>query len=287
MTPFRRLTRFAFSRAKAVGQTRQPMRSFVAPKLPFAAIGAVVFELGYMFGSSKSGHGTIPLGIPLSLVPLNPTQSDDKNESQTTAARSTDDENDPKAAAYASAVQLAKHMTQEEVAISRLLVEVSKSPSNEGRLETKRRVKQLMRLYDAFWALHMVEFSHDTRVMQLLEKNAVELKQQNVTLTNAMIKARKAVSTGDTSDLEDYINKVLESNKKLLPGPPVRRPGSDLENFMKQVPMGSAVLSRLGMLQEIAAMGTEESKFLTEEVMYGLWWVLEKKAKEFDQVARK
>lgn len=41
------------------------------------------------------------------------------------------------------------------------------------------------------------------------------------------------------------------------------------------------------MLQKVSKKNTEECRLLTADIIYGLWWVLERKAKELDRVVEK
>ncbi|KKY37580.1 hypothetical protein UCDDA912_g02470 [Diaporthe ampelina] len=78
---------------------------------------------------------------------------------------------------------------------------------------------------------------------------------------------------------------VIEEN--IRPGRAPTRPVSELEKFMEQVPTGSVVLYRLRMLQKVSKKNTEKCRLLTADIIYGLWWVFERKAKELDRVVEK
>lgn len=222
-------------------------------------------------GPPDFDHRTLPDDNPI-LLPLEPTQ----------AARSIDYGTNPKPAAYGA--QLGKLIEQEAIRVSRLIEEEGKKPSNERRLEIQRRLVRLKSLHDAVWALHMIDISRDPKVWKLLDRDATELNHPGRDSTRTLKKAQETITTGDTTSLEAHIQGVIEQNARLgLP----RRPVSDLERFMGGVPAGSAVLSRLKMLQRVAAEDTEENRLLVQDIMYGLWWVLERKARELDWEARK
>ncbi|KAG6366737.1 hypothetical protein INS49_000917 [Diaporthe citri] len=244
-------------------------------------MGAAMFGMGCMVGPPAFDHRTLPDDNPI-LLPLDPTKGAHTEDNQTEAATSIDYNTNPKPAAYGA--QLVQRIDQEKIGVSRLIAEEWKKPSNEGQLEIQRRLVRLKSLYDAVWALHMIDISHDPKVWKLLDRYAIELNQPGTDTTRTLKKAQEATTVGDTSSLEAHIKEVIEQNARL--GHPTR-PVSELERFMVRDPAGSAVLSRLRMLQRVATEDTEESRFLLQDIMYGLWWVLERKARELDRVVRK
>lgn len=130
----------------------------------------------------------------------------------------------------------------------------------------------------------MIQISDDPKAWMLHDLNATELNQP-ATETMATLKmALEATASGDTRNLEAHIKEFIEEN--LRRGRHPMRPASELERFMVQAPAGSAVLSRLRMLQRVSIENTEESRLLVEDTMYALWWVLEKKVKEFDWIVK-
>lgn len=221
-------------------------------------------------------HRTLPDDNPI-LLPLDHTQGAGRKDNHTGAARSIDYNTTPKPAAYGA--QLVKRIDQEKLEVSRLIAEEWKKPSSEGQLEKQRRLVRLKSLHDAVWALHMIDISQDPKVWKLLDQNAVGLNLPGTDTTRTLQKAKEAITAGDTRRLEAYIKEVIEKHAQL--GHPTR-PVSELEKFMERAPAGSAVLSRLRMLQRVATEDTEESRFLVQDTMYGLWWVLERKAEELD-----
>ncbi|KAK2613961.1 hypothetical protein N8I77_000827 [Diaporthe amygdali] len=236
-----------------------------------------------MMGSSAFGPGVPPTGKTFTLLPPSLTQGAFDKASQTNLSRSIVNKHDQGPDAYVA--QLMKRIIEKEKDIFLLMVRKSKQPFDEGRLEIMHKIRQRIRLYNTVWAIHMVEFADHPRVVELLEKNAHELTQQGADITSTLLKAQEAIAVGDTRPLEQHVNEVIERNNRR--GLCALRPASELEKFMGQIPAGNAVLSRLRMLQGIATQNTEESRLLITDVMYGLWWILERKAKEFDRFARK
>lgn len=219
-----------------------------------------------------------PLFVPLSLDP-----SEQNEDSQTRSSSSIDHEINPKPAAYGA--QLVDRIAQEKAAAHRLKAEEVNKRTNEGSIEIQRRLVRLKSLYDAVWALHMIEMAHDPKVWRLLHQNTSRLNQPGTDTMSTLQKAKEAIDAGDTRSLEAHIKKVIEENNRL--GLVDAREVSELEKFMEQTPTGSVVISRLRELQKVATKNTDESRLLTADIIYGLWWVLERKAKELDRVAKK
>lgn len=232
-------------------------------------------------GPPAFDHRTLSDDNPI-LLPLDPTEGADTENNQTEAARSIDYNTNPKPAVYGD--QLVHRIEQERIEVSRLMAEQRERSSNEGQLEIRRRLVRLRSLYDAVWALHMIDISQDPEVWKLLDRNSSELNQPGPDTTRTLKKAQETIAVGDIRSLETHIMEVIQKNIRL--GYPTR-PASELERFMGRVPAGSAVLSRLRLLQKLAAEDTEESRLLVQDIMYGLWWVLERKARELDAVVRK
>lgn len=261
-------------------------RQFLSQSLPNAGIPLTfVIEVA----ASVPGHRMIPDGnppifVPLSLDPAPPIDPDVNNEdSHTDADRNSDHGADPETAAYGA--QLVKRIAQERIELSRLMAEERNKPSDEGQLEIRRRIIRLKSLYEAVWALYMIGIAHDPKVWRLLAHNRSQLDQPGADTMSTFLKAQEAVVSGDTTSLEAHIKNVTEENARL--GRLTQRPDSELERFMERAPAGSAVLSRLRLLQRIASEDTEESRLFVEGIMYALWWVLERKAEEFDRAASK
>lgn len=228
--------------------------------------------------------GSPPIFVPLSLDPAPPIDQGVNNEdSHTDDDRNSDYGTDPETAAYGA--QLVKRIAQERIEVSRLMAEERDKPTDEGQLEIQRSIIRLKSLYEAAWALYMIGIAHDPKVWRLLTHNKRQLNQPGADTMNTFLKAQEAIVSGDTTSLEAHVKNVIEENARL--GRPTRRPVSELGRFMEQAPAGSAVLSRLRLLQRIASEDTEESRLFVEGIMYGLWWVLERKAEEFDRAASK
>lgn len=225
----------------------------------------------------------LPDGGPPIFIPLSLKLGAYNKNSHTDAVGNGDYETDPKPVVYGA--QLGQRITKEMTRVNRLIAEERNEPSEEGKVEIQRRLLRLKSLYDAVWALHMIGIAHDPKVWRLLNHNACELNLPGTDIMSTLEKAMEASVSGDTENLEEHIKVFIEENLRLGRHP--SRPISELERFMERDPAGSAVLSRLRMLQRVASKNTEESRLLAEDTMYGLWWVLERNAREFDRIVRK
>lgn len=228
-------------------------------------------------GSTAFGHRTLPDKKRDTVVPLSLDANASHKDNLTDAAPILDYETGPEPATYGA--QLANLIVQEGNEVHRLKAEDSKTPSLKGALEIQRRLLRLKSLHDAVWALHMVGIANYPEVWRLLEHNSSELSQAFADIMSTLRKAQEAIISGETKTLKVHIKEFIERNHQLGLSP--TKPPSELEKFIEQVPAGSAVLSRLKILQSIATRNTEESRFLLEDTMYSLWWVLEKKIREF------
>lgn len=225
----------------------------------------------------------LPDGSPPIFIPLSLNSGAYNTNSHTDTVVNGDYETDPKPVVYGA--QLGQRITKEMTRVDHLIAEERNNPSKGGQVEIQRRLLRLKSLYDAVWALHMIGIAHDPKVWRLLNHNAFELNLPGTDTTSTLGKAMEASLSGDTENLEEHIKVLIEENLRL--GRDTSRPISELERFMERVPAGSAVLSRLRMLQRVATKNTEESRLLTEDVMYGLWWVLERNARDFERIVRK
>lgn len=221
---------------------------------------------------------------PPIVVPLSLSSGAYGEDRHTGAVRKGDHETDPTPAAYGA--HLAKRINQDIIEINSLTAKKRERPTNDNEIGIRRtsRLLRLKSIYDAVWALHMIEISDDPKVWRLLDQNATELNQPATNIMDTLKKASEATVAGDTRKLEVHIRECIGEN--LQRGRHPTRPSSELERFMGRVPAGSDVLSRLRMLQRVAMENTEESRLLVEDTMYGLWWVLESKAREFDTVIK-
>lgn len=228
-------------------------------------------------GSAAFGHKTLTDKKRDTVVPLSLNANARHKDNPTDATAMIDYETGTEPATYGA--QLASLIVQEGNEVRHLRAEDSENPSVRGALEIQRRLLRLKSLHDAVWALHMVGIANCPEVWRLLEHHSSELSQPFADIMSTFRKAQEAIISGETNTLKVHIKEFIQRNRQLGLSPTT--PPSELEKFMGQMPVGSAVLSRLKTLQSIATRNTEESRFLLEDTMYSLWWVLEKKIRDF------
>jgi hypothetical protein len=81
-------------------------------------------------------------------------------------------------------------------------------------------------------------------VKELIEKNADSLKQGNI--KELFEKAKSSVESGNAEDLEKYVNQAKDKAQKSFGG------GGGLDQYLKMVPGGDQIISKLGQLTDVA-----------------------------------
>ncbi|KAI0532918.1 hypothetical protein GGR58DRAFT_506913 [Xylaria digitata] len=105
------------------------------------------------------------------------------------------------------------------------------------------------------------------KVRELVEKNASVLKQGNA--KEVFEQAKKAVESGETGALEDYVNKAKSKSEQAASN-------LGIDQYFKMIPSGSEVLEKLNQLREVAEEHTNEGEKLLKETTDELKQVLEK-----------
>lgn len=162
---------------------------------------------------------------------------------------------------------------------------LSASNLEKARRLVEDKVQEVQKLGDEAWKKGLEEakpyLDKNPQVRDIVEKNANALKQNPKELFE---KAKNAVSSGKTGDLEGYVNKAVEKSKSKgsqLTG------GTGLEQYIGQIPSGSDVLSKLQQLKEVAEKHTDESEKLVKETMEELKKVLENKSEKAQGILKK
>lgn len=156
---------------------------------------------------------------------------------------------------------------------------------DKARKLVEDKVQELQKLGDEAWKKGLEEakpyLDKNPQVREIVEKNANALKQNPKELFE---KAKNAVESGKTGDLEGYVNKAIEKSKSKgsqLTG------GTGLEQYIGQIPNGSEVLSKLQQLKDVAEKHTSESEALVKETMEELKKVLENKSEKAQGILKK
>lgn len=158
---------------------------------------------------------------------------------------------------------------------------------NKARKLIQDKTEQVRKLGDEAWKKGLEEakpyLDKSPAVKKLVEENADALKQGNA--KELFDRARKAVESGQTGDLESYVKKIADKAKSkakdsnLMPG--------GLEQYFDQIPSGGEILSKLQQLKEVGEKHTDESEKLVRETVEELKKVLESKSEHAKKILDK
>ncbi|PSR74677.1 hypothetical protein BD289DRAFT_448458 [Coniella lustricola] len=150
----------------------------------------------------------------------------------------------------------------------------------------QEKTEQVKKLGDEAWKKGLEEaqplLEKNPKVKELIEKNADALKQGNA--KELFDRARKAISSGQTGDLESYVTSAVDKAKSKGSQVAKAAGGSGLEQYLDQLPNGSEILPKLQQLKEVAEKHTDESEKLVKETLQELKKVLEAKSEEAKKI---
>jgi len=143
------------------------------------------------------------------------------------------------------------------------------------------KVEVVKKMADEAWKNGMEQakpyLEKNPEVKKLVEENADALKQGNVQELFERIK--KAVESGNTEDIQNYIQSVTDKAKKSGMG--------NLQKYLDKVPGGSEILPKLSQLQDVAQKHGKEAEKLMKETIDEISKVLSKKSEEAKKLAEK
>lgn len=166
---------------------------------------------------------------------------------------------------------------------------------NKARQLLQDKTEQVRKLGDTAWQKGLEEakpyLDKSPAVKKLVQDNADALKQGNA--KELFDRARKAVDSGDSGDLEGYVKKAVDtakgkggkgnSNKQ-------EEDEGDLTQYLDQMlPSGGGgeIVPKLLQLKEVADRHTDESEKLVRETMDELKKVLESKSERAKKILNK
>lgn len=156
---------------------------------------------------------------------------------------------------------------------------------DKARKLVEEKVQQVRKLGDEAWKKGLEEIKpyleKNPKIKELFEKNADALKKGNT--KELFDKAKSAAESGNLGDLEGYVNDAVEKAKSKGN----EWTGGNLEKYLKMIPQGEEILSKLQELSSIAEKHKEEGEKLLKETIEELKQVLEKKAKKAEEIADK
>lgn len=150
----------------------------------------------------------------------------------------------------------------------------------------REKTEQLRKLGDEAWNKGLEQarplLDKNPRIKKLIEENADALRQGDA--KELFNRARKAVESGDTGDLEGYVreaaDKVKSKGSKAVSG-------TGLEQYLDELPSGGDILPKLQQLREVASRHTDESEKLVRETVKELKQVLESKSEKAKEILEK
>ncbi|KLU86307.1 hypothetical protein MAPG_05322 [Magnaporthiopsis poae ATCC 64411] len=159
---------------------------------------------------------------------------------------------------------------------------------NKARKLVDEKMQQVQKLGDEAWKKAFEQakplFEKSPKVKKIIEENADALKKGNT--KELFDKARSAVESGETGDLEKYVGQAVDKAKKASGGGSSIM-GGGLEEYLGKIPNGSDILPKLQQLGEVAMKHKEEGEQLLKETVEELKKVLEQKAKQAEEIAEK
>lgn len=165
--------------------------------------------------------------------------------------------------------------------------------SAEAVMKVKKLVEekkeQLKKVGDEAWKKGMEQakpyLDKNPKIKEIIEKNQDALKQGNA--KELFDKARSAVESGSTDDLEKYVSSALDKAKQSGIGQQLGQQMGGLDKYMKMIPNGDEILSKLSQLKEVADKHSKEGEQLLKETFEELQKVISNKADKAKDIAEK
>ncbi|KAJ2988257.1 hypothetical protein NUW58_g4072 [Xylaria curta] len=159
---------------------------------------------------------------------------------------------------------------------------VSAANLDKARRLIEDKIQQVKKLGDEAWNKGLEGakpyLDKNPKVKELIEKNATSLKQGNA--KEVFDQAKKAVESGDTGTLEDYVNKARSKGEQAASN-------IGIDQYFKIIPSGSEILEKVNQLRDVAENHKDEGEKLLEETAQELKQVLEKKSEKAKQIVEK
>lgn len=159
---------------------------------------------------------------------------------------------------------------------------VSAANLDKARRLVEDKIQQVKKLGDKAWNKGLEGakpyLDKNPKVKELIEKNASSLKQGNA--KEVFEEAKKAVDSGNTGALEDYVHKAKSKSDQVI--------GSlSIDQYFKMIPSGAEILEKVNQLKEVAEKHKDEGEKLLEETAQELKQVLEKKSQRAKEITEK
>jgi len=152
---------------------------------------------------------------------------------------------------------------------------------NKIRKLIDEKTEQVKKLGDEAWKKGMEQakpyLDKNPQVKKLIEENADALKRGNA--AELFNKAREAVESGNTEDIQSYIKSAADKAKQSGFG--------GLDQYLNKIPGGAQIMPKLSQLQDIAQKHGDEAQKLLKETMDEITQVLNKKSDQAQKLAEK
>jgi gas vesicle protein len=167
------------------------------------------------------------------------------------------------------------------------IVKTGMSAENIKKIQdvVQEKVEKMKKLGDEAWKKGMEQakpyLEKNPKVKELVEQNADALKSGNV--QELYKKIKKAVESGDTGDIEDYIkNFASKANNK------AKESGlGGFDQYLNKIPGGDQILPKFQQLQQVAEKHGDEAQRILKEAVSEISEVLKKKGDEATKLADK
>lgn len=147
----------------------------------------------------------------------------------------------------------------------------------------QEKTEQVKKMGDQAWQKGIEEakpyLDKTPKVKELIEKNQDALRQGNISQLWPMIK--KASESGNTQDLEQYVNQTVQKAKESTGGM------GSFDQYLNMIPGGTELLPKFQQIQELSQKHGKEAEQLANATITDLKNVLEKRLKQGKELADK
>lgn len=160
---------------------------------------------------------------------------------------------------------------------------------NKARKMIEEKVEQVKKLGDEAWTKGLEQakpyLDKSPEIKKLIENNADALKQGNA--KELFEKLKSSVESGDSGDLEGYVNKAVEKAKAKGSEVSSSWGFGGIDQYLKMIPSGGEILPKIQQLKEVAEKHKSEGEALLKETMEELQKVLEKQSGKAQAIVEK
>jgi gas vesicle protein len=166
------------------------------------------------------------------------------------------------------------------------IADVLKTGMSAANIEKIRKIVQektekVKKLGDQAWEKGMEEakpyLDKNPTVKKIVEENADSLKQGNV--QDLYYQIKKAVESGDTGNLQDYVKSAADKAKQSGFG--------GFDQYLNKIPGGDQIIPKLTQIQEVAEKHGDEAQRIMKDAVNEISEILKKRGDEAADLAKK